>query len=100
MGANARYAKWLELQETSNLLFFNKNKIDVSKCDDFDFVKGTMKKQASPKNNKPESSPKTKSKVHHSKNQESPKISHYRSGFICDASHEVLDGNLRKKRWE
>ena len=77
--------------------FFRKNKIDVTKCDDFDFIKGTMKKQASTKNDNLESSPKTKSKGHHSKNQECHKISHYRSGFICDASHEVLDGNLKEE---
>ena len=53
------------VQET--ITIFSENKIDVIKYDD-SIIEGTMKKQERPKNNKLKSSPKTKSKIRHSKN--------------------------------
>ena len=49
------------------ITIFSENKIDVIKYDDL-IIEGTMKKQERPKNNKLKSLPKTKSKIHHSKN--------------------------------
>ena len=49
------------------ITIFSENKIDVINYDDC-IIEGTMKKQERPKNNKLKSSPKTKSKIHHSKN--------------------------------